>query len=153
LHPGDEETPVGVEDREWYRDEPNPRRALSISPIGGVLIVGGVVAGLLVAGALHSMTRGSAVNYGGEHSSHDGPVKISLLPGLPGITIGGDGLYAKNAEQHRAIRQALVAGSGEGARALAHEHVISSFGLLEAILEQVGGTWPQPKRSAAKVSS
>jgi DNA-binding GntR family transcriptional regulator len=64
-----------------------------------------------------------------------------------------DGLYAKNAEQHRAIRQALVAGSGKGARALAHEHVISSFGLLEAILEQVGGTWPQPKRSAAKVSS
>jgi DNA-binding GntR family transcriptional regulator len=64
-----------------------------------------------------------------------------------------DGLYAKNAEQHRAIRQALVAGSGEGARALAHEHVLSSFELLEAILEQVGGTWPQPKRSAAKVSS
>ena len=63
-----------------------------------------------------------------------------------------DGLYAKNAEQHRAIRQALVArqrrGSA-GARARAR-HL--SFGLLEAILEQVGGTWPQPKRSAAKVS-
>jgi DNA-binding GntR family transcriptional regulator len=64
-----------------------------------------------------------------------------------------DGLYAKNAEQHRAIRQALVAGSGEGARALAHEHVLSSFELLEAILEQVGGSWPQPKRETAKVSS
>ena len=63
-----------------------------------------------------------------------------------------DGLYAKNAEQHRAIRQALAAGSGEGARALAREHVLSSFHLLEAILEQVGGTWPQPKRSAAKLS-
>ena len=64
-----------------------------------------------------------------------------------------DGLYAKNAEQHRAIRQALAAGSREGARALARDHVLSSFELLEAILEQVGGTWPQPKRAAAKVSS
>jgi len=64
-----------------------------------------------------------------------------------------DDLYAKNAEQHRAIRQALAAGSGEGARALAREHVLSSFHMLEAILEQVGGTWPQPRRAAAKVRS
>jgi DNA-binding GntR family transcriptional regulator len=49
-----------------------------------------------------------------------------------------DGLYLKNAEQHRAIKQALVAGSPEGARALACEHVLSSFHLLETILEQVG---------------
>jgi len=49
-----------------------------------------------------------------------------------------DGLYLKNAEQHRAIRQALVAGSATGARALAREHVLSSFVLLETILEQVG---------------
>ena len=64
-----------------------------------------------------------------------------------------DGLYAKNADQHRAIRQALVAGSPEGARALARDHVLGSFALLEAILEQVGGTWPQPRRSPAKLSS
>ena len=49
-----------------------------------------------------------------------------------------DGLYLRNAEQHRAIRQALVAGSAAGARALAREHVLASFHLLETILEQVG---------------
>jgi DNA-binding GntR family transcriptional regulator len=49
-----------------------------------------------------------------------------------------DGLYLRNAEQHRAIRQALAAGSAVGARALAREHVLSSFQLLETILEQVG---------------
>ncbi len=49
-----------------------------------------------------------------------------------------DGLYARNAEQHRAIRQALAAGSASGARELAREHVLSSFVLLETILEQVG---------------
>jgi DNA-binding GntR family transcriptional regulator len=64
-----------------------------------------------------------------------------------------DGLYAKNADQHRAIRQALVAGSPEGARALARDHVLGSFALLEAILEQVGGTWPHPKRSPANLPS
>ena len=64
-----------------------------------------------------------------------------------------DGLYAKNAEQHRAIRQALAAGSPAGARALARDHVLSSFVLLETILEQVGGSWPQPKRAPAKLST
>jgi len=49
-----------------------------------------------------------------------------------------DGLYLKNAEQHRAIKQALTARSPTGARALAREHVLSSFELLETILEQVG---------------
>ena len=49
-----------------------------------------------------------------------------------------DGLYVKNAEQHRAIKQALMAGSAAGARELAREHVMSSFALLETILEQVG---------------
>ena len=69
-----------------------------------------------------------------------------------------DGLYARNAEQHRAIKQALAAGSAEGARALAREHVLSSFHLLETILEQVGaqprdwrvarGSGPSRPRSA-----
>src|SRR5436853_555812 len=43
-----------------------------------------------------------------------------------------------HAEQHRAIKQALTAGSASGSRALAREHVLSSFELLETILEQVG---------------
>ena len=60
-----------------------------------------------------------------------------------------DDLYAKNAEQHRAIRQALAASSGEGARALAREHVLSSFHMLEAVLEQVGASWPQSKHETA----
>ena len=64
-----------------------------------------------------------------------------------------DGLYAKNAEQHRAIKQAIAAGSSTGARELAREHVLSSFNLLETILEQVGGQWPQNRRSSAKLRS
>jgi DNA-binding GntR family transcriptional regulator len=49
-----------------------------------------------------------------------------------------DDLYARNDQQHRAIREALAAGSAAGARAPAREHVLSSFHLLETILTQVG---------------
>src|SRR5205814_4054213 len=49
-----------------------------------------------------------------------------------------DELYLLNERQHNAIRDALAARSPDGARALAREHVLSSFHLLETILEQVG---------------
>jgi DNA-binding GntR family transcriptional regulator len=62
-----------------------------------------------------------------------------------------DGLYLKNDHQHRAIREALAAGSAEGARAIARDHVLSSFHLLETILEQVG-TQP-PNWNAARAGS
>jgi DNA-binding GntR family transcriptional regulator len=48
-----------------------------------------------------------------------------------------DELYRKNDRQHRAIREAIAAGSPEGARVLAREHVLSSGRLLEAILDKV----------------
>ena len=48
-----------------------------------------------------------------------------------------DELYLKNDRQHRAIRNAIVARSPEGARVLAREHVLSSGRLLEAILDKV----------------
>ena len=54
-------------------------------------------------------------------------------PGGPEI----DDLYRQNVYQHRAIREAIAAGSATGARVLAREHVLSSWRLLEAILEYV----------------
>ena len=49
-----------------------------------------------------------------------------------------DALYEQNDRQHEAILDAIRAGSAAGARALAREHVLSSFHMLEVILEQVG---------------
>ena len=91
----------------------------------------------------------------GNHAFHDIIYRVAGLPLVeqmaksarrtfsgPAVWAPGDhsldGLYLKNAEQHRAIKQALAAGSAAGARALAREHVLSSFTLLETILEQVG---------------
>ena len=48
-----------------------------------------------------------------------------------------DDLYAKNDLQHRAIREAIAAGSATGARALAREHVLASGHLQEVILDYV----------------
>jgi DNA-binding GntR family transcriptional regulator len=47
-----------------------------------------------------------------------------------------DELYRTNERQHRALLDALAAGSPTGARALAREHVLSSGALLERILGQ-----------------
>ena len=91
----------------------------------------------------------------GNHGFHDVIYRVADLPYIEQVaksarrTFSGpalwapgdhsiDGLYLKNAEQHRAIKQALTAGSASGSRALAREHVLSSFELLETILEQVG---------------
>jgi DNA-binding GntR family transcriptional regulator len=52
------------------------------------------------------------------------------------VGAGLDDLYEKNDRQHTAIRSAIAAGSAEGARALAREHVLSSGNLLETILDQ-----------------
>jgi DNA-binding GntR family transcriptional regulator len=45
-------------------------------------------------------------------------------------------LFEVNVRQHRAIREAIAAGSAAGARALAREHVLSSYRLLEAVLAE-----------------
>ena len=49
---------------------------------------------------------------------------------------GADRLYVENDLQHRAIREAIAAGSARGARVLAHEHVLASNRLLEVVLDQ-----------------
>jgi DNA-binding GntR family transcriptional regulator len=59
-----------------------------------------------------------------------------------------DGLYLANERQHASIRAALAAGSPDGARALAREHVLASFRLLETILAQVGRALVDPRPPA-----
>ena len=62
----------------------------------GVLIIAGVLAGLFAAGFVRAHTQGRAAVYGAKEKTHSGPTTVSILPGLPGISFGGDPLYAKN---------------------------------------------------------
>ena len=91
----------------------------------------------------------------GNHAFHDVIYRVAALPLVeqlaksarrtfsgPAVWAPGneaiDELYAANDQQHRAIRQALAAGSAAGAKALARDHVLESFHLLEVILREVG---------------
>jgi DNA-binding GntR family transcriptional regulator len=85
------------------------------------------------------------------HAFHDVIYEVAALPRVEQIAksarrsfIGEhvwsargelDELFARNDMQHRAIREALAAGSAEGARTLAREHVLSSGRLMEAALD------------------
>lgn len=66
-------------------------------------------------------------------------------PGGPEI----DDLYRQNVRQHRAIKDAIEARSADGARALAHEHVLHSGRLLEVILEHRGAQPGEPQALGA----
>ena len=55
-----------------------------------------------------------------------------------------DELFARNELQHRAILGALAAGSADGARSLARDHVLSSWRLMEAALDLAAGRTRDP---------
>ena len=61
-----------------------------------------------------------------------------------------DALYEANVAQHRAIREAVAAGSAAGARILAREHVLASYHLLVAMRAQLG---EQPARAPLRRSA
>jgi DNA-binding GntR family transcriptional regulator len=85
------------------------------------------------------------------HAFHDVIYEAAALPRVEQLAkaarrtfIGGrilsaraelDELFARNDQQHRAIRGALAAGSADGARALARDHVLSSGRLIAAALD------------------
>jgi DNA-binding GntR family transcriptional regulator len=85
------------------------------------------------------------------HAFHDVIYEVAALPRVEQLAKGArrtfigehvwsargelDELFAKNDMQHRAIREALAAGSPDGARTLAREHVLASGRLMEAALD------------------
>jgi DNA-binding GntR family transcriptional regulator len=96
------------------------------------------------------------------HAFHDVIYRVADLPMVERIAKGArysgsavwapsdagalDELYGANERQHRALLDALAAGSPTGARALAREHVLSSGALLERILGQQLGSEKRTSR-------
>jgi DNA-binding GntR family transcriptional regulator len=92
------------------------------------------------------------------HAFHDVLYRVAELPYVESVaksarrTFSGptvwapvddelESLYERNQAEHRAIRQALAAGSVAGARERAREHVMHSFELLTTILAHVSADW------------
>jgi DNA-binding GntR family transcriptional regulator len=97
------------------------------------------------------------------HNFHDVLYRVADLPYVESVakaarrTFSGpavwaptddelDRLYARNQDEHRAIRQALLAGSVAGAGELAREHVMHSFELLQTILTHVSADFARSGR-------
>ena len=82
---------MGVEDRDWYRsDDARPSRGWQVP---GIFLVIAVIGGLLLAAGARHVTRGTQPTFEGEHRTLVGDTKVSLLPGLPSITVHRDSLY------------------------------------------------------------
>src|SRR3954447_8099432 len=91
----DDGSTMGVDNRDCFRD-PGTRRRPQPSITMVALVLAGLIAGLLAAAAIRAQTESPAAAYGTTRQSRSGPMTVSLLPGLPGITFGGDPLYDKN---------------------------------------------------------
>lgn len=75
----------------------------------------------------------------------DAPLIERLITGLRRVFSGeslwapgsaADTLYETNLRQHEAIRHALAARNGEAARVLIHDHIMDSWRLLQAVLDE-----------------
>jgi uncharacterized protein YkwD len=86
---------VGIEDRDWYRAKTEASRGRR-KAISGFAILAAIVVGLVASGILKRQLEGPAAKYGAERKSYSSGTRVSVLPGLPDITIGGDSLYPKD---------------------------------------------------------
>ena len=83
---------MALEDRDWYRAETQKADSRKRT-LPGVLIVIAVVGGLVLAGIALQLTRGNQPTFEGEKRTLHGDTKVSLLPGLPSITLHRESLY------------------------------------------------------------
>ncbi len=83
-----------MQDRDWYR-QPPPRRSVSVDRTG-IQILAVVLGALVLAGGALHVFRGHQPTFQGEHRTLLPDTKISLLPGLPAVTLHGSSLYFPN---------------------------------------------------------
>ncbi|MCP9486053.1 MAG: CAP domain-containing protein [Gaiellaceae bacterium MAG52_C11] len=86
---------MGIEDRDWYRHDTKTTRSQD-GGSSGIAIVAAIVIGLIVAGVAKRQLQAPPATYGAERKTHSLGTVVSMVPGLPGIRIGGDSLYAKD---------------------------------------------------------
>jgi uncharacterized protein YkwD len=86
---------VGIEDRDWYRRDTKATRGRG-NGVSGFAIVAAIVGGLIVAALVKQQLEGPPATYGAERKTHSSGTTVSILPGLPSVTIGGDSLYPKD---------------------------------------------------------
>lgn len=83
---------MGLESRDWYRDGSRTRRRVRPA----VVVIALVLIGLVVGGLALSVIQASQPTFQGEERTVKGDLKLTLLPGLPSITLKRESLYWPN---------------------------------------------------------
>lgn len=73
----------------------------------------GLLGAGLIFGVIVQQGRGGSVDFGSSTHTHRGDSTISILPGLPSITIRGDSLYAKDDAWRRYLAPESTCPGGE----------------------------------------
>ena len=102
---------MGLEGRGWYREEPKPPNRLRQLP--GVLVVLALVGGLVLAWGVLRLTSGKQPTFEGEQQTFQGDLKLSLLPGLPSVTLHRESLYVPNDQWKKYLADERTCPGGE----------------------------------------
>src|SRR5262245_9745877 len=84
---------MGMEDRDWYREE---KRRDHPRPLAGAVVVVAVIVGLVAAGGAVKLIRGKQPTFEGEKRELQRETKLSLIRGTPSATFGRNSLYWPN---------------------------------------------------------
>jgi uncharacterized protein YkwD len=82
---------MAIEDRDWYRETHRPQEGQWLRSPWFLAVA--VLAALVIAGVALQLARGKQPTFGGEQQTIHGRTSLSILPGLPALSLGGDGLY------------------------------------------------------------
>ena len=79
----------------------------------GMAVVAAIVGGLIVGAVVLRQIQGKPATYGGAHRTASGGTRISVLPRLPGISVGSDSLYPANDPWKRYLADEQTCPGGE----------------------------------------
>jgi hypothetical protein len=100
---------MGIEDREWYREEPRQRRSLVPWLVGALLLTAALVA---ASPRGHRLLHLPGTRFSGERSSHRDLV-VAPLPGGPAITLHQAPLYPERDPWRRFLADERTCPGGE----------------------------------------
>jgi len=120
---------MGIEDRDWYRDELSEERDLDVLAILRVVVVVAVIAGAAVF--LQHLVTGNQPRFEGESRTVSPSIQVpTLVPGLPPLTLHRASPYAANDQWREYLADEQTCPGGERADAPLSQQVMTMVCLV-----------------------
>jgi uncharacterized protein YkwD len=126
---------MGIESRDWYREAPRRPRRSRRGWLLTLALVASLVLGLVEVERLRQSSEGV---YSGERQSRPGDLKLSLLPGLPAITLEKGSLYPPHDLWKSYLADEKTCPGGENADAPVSDQANTMVCLVNYAREQRG---------------